>query len=732
MRVFVHDPRVKLEITGPPGPVIVPEPPYWFGKKARRPPFLLPREFPARLTIPSDCPPGVVTWQVANANGASAVGRLVIGTGPEVIEVDGRTTPQDLESLPVTVSGQIRKIEEVDRYRFTATKAGLVTCRVVAPAIGSDLSAVIEVHDGSGRLVADAADTAGDDLALTFPVRAGETYTVSLYDLDFRGNRAFVYRLSLADGPRVVAAIPPTAAAGTTQKIEFVGYGIATGQPTLESLTREVTFPAGIPGSSFDYSLETPHGTAAPFRLHTTSRPKLVEPAGDATRLVAPVLVTGVLDERFGEDRYSFTAKKGESLSIRAIAREIGSRLDMALAVFDAEGKELARSDDRPDSTDAALEFTAKADGEYTIGVSDISGRSGDRTAVYQLELAAAEPGFALTVPEMLAAPIGGKVNLSVRVTRTGGFKDAIPLTIEGLPAGITLPESLQVAAGQAALNVELNVSADAAATASPVRVVGTATVGGKTIQREAGPTLVAITIPPPFVVDAEGQDDVTKWPRGTTFPAPVLIERSAGFDGEIVLEMTSKQGRHRQGIRGPELTVPPGVGRVLYPVFLPEWLETTRTSRMVVNGVAQVKDPQGNVRYSLVRQKTRMGFLPVGALLKLAADPGEVVARPGGRFVVPVSIARSRELTEPLRLELSATEPASSAFAVEPITLEADESTAEVPITVTGEGLTDGEYRLTLRATTLQNGQYPVVSEASFIVRIDTAPTAASRASLR
>src|SRR6516162_7532354 len=34
MQFFVDDPRVKLEILGPPGPVLMPEPPYWFGIKS--------------------------------------------------------------------------------------------------------------------------------------------------------------------------------------------------------------------------------------------------------------------------------------------------------------------------------------------------------------------------------------------------------------------------------------------------------------------------------------------------------------------------------------------------------------------------------------------------------------------------------------------------------------------------------------------------------------------------
>ena len=74
MQLFVHDPRIKLEIVGPPSPVLISEPPYWFGYKARGFAWPLAREFKAKLTIPADVSPGLVKWQVANANGESPVG----------------------------------------------------------------------------------------------------------------------------------------------------------------------------------------------------------------------------------------------------------------------------------------------------------------------------------------------------------------------------------------------------------------------------------------------------------------------------------------------------------------------------------------------------------------------------------------------------------------------------------------------------------------------------------
>src|SRR6202795_2379512 len=35
MEYFVHDQRVQLIASGPPGPILIPPPPYWFGQKGR-------------------------------------------------------------------------------------------------------------------------------------------------------------------------------------------------------------------------------------------------------------------------------------------------------------------------------------------------------------------------------------------------------------------------------------------------------------------------------------------------------------------------------------------------------------------------------------------------------------------------------------------------------------------------------------------------------------------------
>ncbi len=723
IQVFVLDPRVTFEILAPPGPVIVPEPPYWIGGTLRRA-FPLPRETRARLTIPAEIPEGIVRWQAVNANGASKTGRFMVGHGTEIVEIAGLEGSQQLSSLPVTVSGQITKIEEVDRFCFTTDRNGLMNCSVVTHAIQSPLHAVVKVRNEVGRLVADWADTEAQDCSLTFPTKAGRQYTVSIHDVDFRGNRSFVYRLSLTDRPRIIAAIPAAGRRGETRPIEFVGYGVATGKAKLESLTREVEFPMDEQISAFLYQLETAHGTASPFELLLSDLEQTVEPSeesADAPRLNFPGSVTGTIEGTFDEDRYLVNGKKDDVWVLSLEAARLGSPLDVVLSILDPAGKEIARNDDLPETTDAGLQFTVPADGTYQLGVADVSGKSGNRGSTYRLTLTKALPDFTLSLPELVNVPIGDKASLEIKATNVVGLNVPISISVTGLPTGVTVENDLSIPAGKTSLGIELTATAEFSVHASLVTIAGTASIDKTQVIHRAGSVLVATTLKPPFSIEGERKNDVTKWPRGTTFPAPVMIERSEEFDGEIVLEMASAQSYHRQGIHGPELVVPSGVERILYPIFLPEWLETSRTSRMVVNGVAKVTDPQGNVRYSVSRLKDRLGFLPVGALLKISSDVNELQVNQGEPFEIPLTIHRAHQLMEPTRLELLAKEPLYNLLSADSVIIPADQSSTQFRVIPTAGSQLAGNHKLTIRATVMKDGKYPIVSETSLLVFVET-----------
>lgn len=731
MQVFSLDPRVKLEVLGVPGEVIVPEPPYWFGKKGRGPALPMPRETAVRITLPGDLAAGPVAWQAANANGATARGIFLVSTTPEVLETRRKKSSdvQVLPGLPVIVSGQVQKIEEIDRYQFTATQTGPLTCTLFAKRINSALRAILEIRDRTGTLVAEIADTEHRDPTLTIAAKAGEEYTISVYDLDFRGDRSLTYRLEVAPRPQVIAGVPSCGKRGESQSITFVGYGIATGSAALETLTRNVAFPATAGLKSWDCPVETPFGTVS-MLMRLSDDPQSAEPnEADVTKRQLPGLggVTGILAERYGEDRYLLMGQPGTPVWISAAAEGMGASLDLSISILNGQGQMVASNDDLPGTTDAGLLFTAPAAEQYQVVISDASGRSGSAAAVYHLSVSAPKPDFVLKVPEQLSVLVGTKVPFNVTLERREGFAEAVKVELTGLPPGITVPADLTIAANANDLKVDLTSAADAPAIASLVGITGTATVQGQGVTKTAGPLLMASTLKPPFTIEGGGKDDVTKWPRGTTFPAPVMIERQPGFDGEIRLEMAAFNDRHRQGIRGPEMLVPPGVTQVTYPVWLPEWLETTRTSRIVLNGVVKVKDARGTERHLVNRLLTRIGFLPGGALLKVGHKVEELKVTNTDPFTVPVIISRSSQLTGPARLELIVPEELTGLLSADPIELRADQTQADFRITPKADAKLEGRHEITIRCSSLKDGTLPAMSETTVTVEFGSGSAVAN-----
>ena len=728
VQLFVLDPRVKLQLVGDQGPVLVPPPPYWFGAKAYINAALLPRERAAKFTLPADMPAGPVRWAVANAGGAGPkTGIFWVGTEAEVIEEKATKIPQKLPALPVAVHGRLSKVEEVDRYRFTVAKDGPVTCEVFARRLGVYMNAAVSIRDARGQFIADAVDTDGKDLAITFAAIANTEYTVSVNDLDFRGDFSFVYRLALTDGPRVVGAIPAVGKRGETRDVEFVGYGLATGQPKLESVTKKVAFPLDAKRFAFAYRLETPFGNAPAFDIPLSDNAESVATAA----LTLPASVTGVFDGTATEARFKIDGKKGDIWNLAAEARRFGSPLDLSLAILGPDGKELARNDDLPGTTDAGLSFPVPLDGAYTAIVSDQSGKAGNRAAIYRFNVAKPTADFALTTVARLNVPLGATAGLLVKAERRGGFKDPIALTITGLPEGITAPAILVIPADKAELAIVLTGAESSPSNAAIITVIGTA---GNLARSATAPIpgnlaalsldderttsiLLAPTLTPRLKLVAVEADGGRKVHRGSTHPAEVTLERINGFTGEVSLQMSAAQSYQRQGITGPDLAVPANVDRTFYPCFMPEWLETTRTSRMELIGVVKVPDAKGVTRYLATPMLGRITMSIEGSILKVAVEAKDWKIQPGETISIPVSVQRSAKLTSPVILELKLPGALAGMFSADPVTVAPGQSTAVLKLTCAKDAKFDGDVTVTIRGTGMQDGKYPVVSEAALTV---------------
>ncbi|MEI8021839.1 MAG: hypothetical protein WCH39_26755, partial [Schlesneria sp.] len=326
---------------------------------------------------------------------------------------------------------------------------------------------------------------------------------------------------------------------------------------------------------------------------------------------------------------------------------------------------------------------------------------------------------FKVTVPGLLSVLLGASTKVPITVVRRGGFQGPINLAIDGLPVGITVPPNLMIPENKNELSVEFSCAADAPVAASLVKLTASAQMNGSMVTRPVKTLVVAAIMKPKFKLTPEGLDDVSKVCRGSTHLFPLLVDRLEGFDGEIILEMTAKQQRHRQGLAGDEFVIEPSAKRIEYPIFVPEWMETTKTSRMILNGAIRVTDSKGTMRTLLQKMEMRFGILPEGAMMKVIHRSDEYQAMIGEDLRIPLTVSRVPEFQEPVRLELVLSEEQKDSISAEPISLAAGESEAALQIHIGNNHPVVGEQKLLIRATAYQNGKWLVKSETTVAVEL-------------
>lgn len=187
---------------------------------------------------------------------------------------------------------------------------------------------------------------------------------------------------------------------------------------------------------------------SAPLAFYIGDYPEHTETDGELIEHSLPFVVNGQIMPA-EKDRYSFKASKGDQLVVACAARELIPHLADAvpgwfqavMALYDADGRELAYADDYRFNPDPALYYEIPVDGTYTLEVKDAIYR-GRQDFVYRITLG--EIPFITSI-----FPLGGKVgertpvriqgkNLPVN-TGTVGSQDTLD-SIQGVPLAYSVP----------------------------------------------------------------------------------------------------------------------------------------------------------------------------------------------------------------------------------------------------------------------------------------------------
>lgn len=731
---FIHHPNVTLLSAGKPGDYLITPPPYWTGPRAGVSSPLIAREVSARLEVKPDVAPGLIHFQVANANGVSQTGSFLVSPFDEILESRWRDDVQRLPSVPIGVSGRLSRLTEVDRYSFLADRDGLVRVEWHARRLGSDFNPMIQVHDARGQLVADHADTLGTDGTIGFKVTAGELYTIAIFDADFRGDASYVYHLAIEPGLKVHKTFPDRIVRGT-QIIELTGLGIATGAPQWEIVEQKIDIAADTPLAPWVGNLSTSAGSIE-YRLPLVEKMEAIV-KGEPTEVVVGGLA---LSRAFASDamehRYRWRTELDSFWRFDVQALLGSSAMDVELNLLDASGKSVASNDDLAGTTDAGFSYRAAA-GEYTLVVRRLSRAKSEVGNRYQLRVQPEATDYQLTFPASISLPLGGKSELVVQAQRLGGHNEEIALEVVGLPAGVTIGGDLKIPAGANQVKLILESAATGAVVAAPFQVVGKSKVGEVIMprtafapagsvraplqpeERQVSQSILAITMVPPFdifLVDKTRQRDT---PRGATCVAEMDIVRKDSFTGEILLEMAAQQSRYLCGSHGLSLLVSPNEKRVNYGTWMSEWLGTEFTMRMATHGVAQVADPQGNMRYVVKATDAPVTMIMEGALLKVSSLESNIEIGQGELRRIPIKISRSPKLQTEVLVDCEIPAEIRHLVTAKPLTLPAGAESGELELQIGSEPRLLGKWLLRIKAETRDPGHWPIRSYSDFTINI-------------
>lgn len=678
-----------------------------------------PKDMSSSLSIAADASVGMRYWRLWTSQGATPSMRFMIGDLPEIVEdeIEGEPIPIPVK-LPVTLNGRIFPREDIDVWSFRLKKGETVRCEVHAARLGSPLDARLEIHDAQGRRLAESDAPTGGDPVLRFLAPTDGEYHVRIQDAVNGGSQAHVYRLTLSTDPCVDRVFPLGGKRGSTVDFELFGHGVSATQRTVIAKDAAADHPFALGSSS--------------VLLDVSDHPEFVAPKDVAQTISLPAVLNGRIAKPGHIDEWKWQSKKGDTWEFDLRAVRLGSKLDGVVTICDDAGKVLTRGEAGPG--DALLRYQIPVDGVYRVQIQDRFRSRGGPEFAYRLKIAAPPPpDFRLTLASLDARQAGsgdavtvlrkGTARLRLNVERIGGHKEPIALEVRGLPQGVTVtPATIQPNQP----SVDLTFKADESATigASRLAIIGKTKdgerVAGLAVARgypSQTSVLLAVAMPTPFVI--KGVYDMGFGARGTMHKRKYTIERN-GYDGPIDVSLADRQARHLQGVEGPTITVPAGAKEFSYAAYLPPWMETGRTCRVCVMGVATIKDADGSehrVSFSSVNQNEQLVTVVGPGMLAIEAERVSFTAVPGKAFRVPVRIKRGQGIDGPVELALIVPTHVKG-LSVGKTTIPASTDRGELIVNC-GENLS-GPFNmpLTLRATLMRDG-VPLIAE----VKLDVQP---------
>jgi hypothetical protein len=241
-------------------------------------------------------------------------------------------------ALPVSIGGSLDRAGDTDYFRFDLKAGEQLGVQIQTAANDAKIfDPVLLLTDGEGNVLVESSNGL---LGFTAP-KAG-TYAIGLQDREFRGGKAFDYRLHLGPIPIVTGVFP----LGVTRGQETLVHvdGVHLGEPgglTVKvpvSPTAEVGNKIAVPLPKMNG--EAPLGSA---NVVVGEYPTLIA-TSLRNEVRVPGTADGILSKSNDVQTVKFAAVKGEKLAIEVHAARYGSPLDSTIEIQDLSGKPIPQA----------------------------------------------------------------------------------------------------------------------------------------------------------------------------------------------------------------------------------------------------------------------------------------------------------------------------------------------------------------------------------------------------
>lgn len=291
------------------------------------------------VEIAPDTEIGPVSFRLLTPLGTSPEGRFLVepyyGEAPDREPND--TPDEAFETfLPAILTGAISRPGDLDFYKIQVAAGQELSFYNGAMLTGSSLQPVVTILDSDLHELAVYGQHGGPEQVMFAHrfAKAG-TYYIRVADYQESGRAGNTYRIIVGEFPLALGAYPLGLRQNSAGELAVRGAHLAS----------KLKLDAKPTADSEDTLTLRPESSFNPLRIALGREPEIESQGGPIT---VPVTINGRIAKPGAENRYRFTAHKGDQLILEVNAQRLGSNLDSYLEVLDSKGDPIERAVVRP------------------------------------------------------------------------------------------------------------------------------------------------------------------------------------------------------------------------------------------------------------------------------------------------------------------------------------------------------------------------------------------------